>query len=540
MENKNPLSFFYVLTFLVCGINSFPEKGRWTFDIDQDIQYVGVSKSMFAGTNITFKIKNCRSETSTSLSISWKLRHSPCWQEYLGLENIESDPGLLHGYYMNPHTIPEWLNYSAGEPVISQESTAPCDGSTITMPAVFQSIEKMHTKRSTNSEDPQYVVPKEGVYLFIITIKLKSLQGGNHTYKAQILIDMKSDVGYLSVIDWPLLPFYGTMCGLYTVMGILWLIISLCRLKDILRIQMWIGAVLFLGMLEMAVYLAEYESLNKTGELTAAAHYSAELLSCAKRSLARILVLIASMGFGIVKPRLGAMLQRIVGVGIVYMILSAVETYLILVQPKNDGSRNIYAASFLLALLDAAICFWIFLSLVQTTRTLRLRRNTVKLSLYNHFTNTLIFAVVSSLIFMLWSIYYHRMDTCLKDWKELWLDEAFWKLLFSLLLLVIMILWRPTNNNQRYAFTPLLDSGDETEEDDIMVNENLGMKMRVNRANNVNTPSPRASRDGQGSIEDDLKWVEENIPSSMVESGLPLLDSEEEIMTTRFELSKMQ
>ncbi|EFX88032.1 hypothetical protein DAPPUDRAFT_311546 [Daphnia pulex] len=540
MENKIPFSLYVVLTCLVCGISAFPEKGKWTFDINQDIQYVGVSKSMFSGTNITFKIQNCRSETSTSLSISWKLRHSPCWQEYLGLENIETGSGLLHGYYMNPHTIPEWLNYSAVEYVASQESIAPCDGSTITMPAVFQSMEKKHTKRSTSSDDPQYVVPKEGVYLFVITIRPKSQPGGNHTYKAQIMIDMKSDVGYLSVIDWPLLPFYGTMCGLYTIMGILWLIISLCRLKDILRIQMWIGAVLFLGMLEMAVYLAEYESLNKTGELTAAAHYSAELLSCAKRSLARILVLIASMGFGIVKPRLGAMLQRIVGVGVVYMILSAVETYLILVQPKNDGSRNIYAASFLLALLDAAICFWIFLSLVQTTRTLRLRRNTVKLSLYNHFTNTLIFAVVSSLIFMLWSIYYHRMDTCLKDWKELWLDEAFWKLLFSLLLLVIMILWRPTNNNQRYAFTPLLDSGDETEEDDVMVNENLGMKMRVNRANNVNTPSPRASREGQGSIEDDLKWVEENIPSSMVESGLPLLDSEEEIMTTRFELSKMQ
>lgn len=144
-----------------------------------------------------------------------------------------------------------------------------------------------------------------------------------------------------------------------------------------------------------AVYLAEYESLNKTGELTVAAYYTAELLSCAKRSLARILVLIASMGFGIVKyairvtannlnskltrfcehrPRLGAMLQRIVGVGIIYMILSAVETYLILVQPKNEGSHSIDVASFLLALLDAAICFWIFLSLVQTTRTLRLRR----------------------------------------------------------------------------------------------------------------------------------------------------------------------
>ena len=61
----------------------------------------------------------------------------------------------------------------------------------------------------------------------------------------------------------------------------------------------------------------------------------------------------------------------------------------------------------------------------------------------------------------------------MQDWKELWLDEAFWKLLFSLLLLVIMLLWRPTNNNQRYAFTPLLDSGDETEEDDIVVHDNL-------------------------------------------------------------------
>ncbi len=91
------------------------------------------------------------------------------------------------------------------------------------------------------------------------------------------------------------------MCGLYTVLGVLWLLICFCRWKDILRIQLWIGAVLLLGMLEMAVFLAEYESLNNTGQLTEAAEYFAELLSCAKRSLARILVLVASMGFGIVK-----------------------------------------------------------------------------------------------------------------------------------------------------------------------------------------------------------------------------------------------
>ena len=42
----------------------------------------------------------------------------------------------------------------------------------------------------------------------------------------------------------------------------------------------------------------------------------------------------------------------------------------------------------------------------------------------------------------------------IQDWKELWLDDAFWHLLFSFLLGVIMALWRPNNNSARsfYVF----------------------------------------------------------------------------------------
>lgn len=41
------------------------------------------------------------------------------------------------------------------------------------------------------------------------------------------------------------------------------------------------------------------------------------------------------------------------------------------------------------------------------------------------------------------------------------MDEAYWHILFASVLTVIMVLWRPTNNNQRYAFTPLLDNADD-------------------------------------------------------------------------------
>lgn len=40
---------------------------------------------------------------------------------------------------------------------------------------------------------------------------------------------------------------------------------------------------------------------------------------------------------------------------------------------------------------------------------------------------------------------------CLKDWRELWIDDAFWRFLFSTILLVIMFLWRPSANNQRWG-----------------------------------------------------------------------------------------
>lgn len=100
-----------------------------------------------------------------------------------------------------------------------------------------------------------------------------------------------------------------------------------------------------------------------------------------------------------------------------------------------------------------------------------------------------------------------------------------------------MILWRPTNNNQRYAFTPLLDNpedDDSQEEEEQFVSDAYGVKVRFH--NRSNSPKPKSTT----SIEDDIRWVEENIPAAMGDPTLPILDSDEEIMNTKFEVSKMQ
>jgi len=230
-------------------------------------------------------------------------------------------------------------------------------------------------------------------------------------------------------------------------------------------------------------------------------------------------------------------MPRVVTVGALYFIFAVGESVLRILPYSTVTPNQALLATIPLALLDAAICWWIFSSLVITTRNLRLRRNLVKLNLYRHFTHTLIFAVLTSVCFMLWSIKTIKMALCVKDWQELWLDDAFWHILFSLLLLVIMILWRPSQNNQRYAFSPLLDNPEDDDDEEFLIHDSLGegMKMRPKSSNSPNSNSRPTSN-----ADDELRWIEENIPSSLADHALPLLDSDEEIMTTKFEMSKMQ
>lgn len=510
-----------------------------------------IPRALFTDSKIYVTITCDSLQPGTEVQISWSLSQSPCY-EYLP-------------------DVDDSLNMSNSSVTFGPQTSVCSDNGHIPLPRVMVAEPKIanrqpqhddiHLLRKRDHQDlvsvndagsitrkyqdhpgirtnePVFQIPKDGVYLFMLRIKAL----GDNDFNASVNIRLLGTYGYLSAADYPLLPFYGVMCIIYVLFGVIWLAVSFAQWRDLLRIQFWIGGVILLGMMEKAIFYAEYQSMNTTGTSMQGAVLLAEWVSCAKRTLARMLVVIVSLGFGIVKPRLGPMLHRVVGVGTLYFVLACIESYLRVMHVRDDANNQVIA-SIPLAVLDATVCYWAAVSLAQTTRTLRLRRNTVKLSLYRHFTNTLIFGVFASIIFMLFSIKSHRLTRCLTDWKDLWQDEAFWHVLFSSLLLVIMILWRPTNNNQRYAFTPLLDNPEdenEDDEEDQFVSDAYGVKLRVPRHN-----SPKASnKPGTTTTEeDDLRWVEENIPAAIADAALPLLDpyDDEEIINTRFEVSKMQ
>ncbi|KAL4641273.1 transmembrane protein 87B isoform X1 [Arapaima gigas] len=538
-----------VLSSFTDGADAAPETGQWEGTVFNTSRPLLLRKSMYSGTDIKLKIKSFGCLEEVKFTIHWYLKYHRCHNEYNNIEEMYDKTALSRGGSLDP------VPFSYGEYIEHKHPAVTCNKDTRVFPmlnktkALPRTVDESqaNSKQGLNytrwiedelepaasKEDVIATTWRDGPYLLVVSIESSNPKAN---WNLTVSVVMKGSHGFISVTEWPLMIFYMVMCMVYILYALFWFLWSACYWKDLLRIQFWIAGVIFLGMVEMAVFCAEYENTNAVGSASQGLLIFAELVSALKRTLARLLVIIVSLGYGIVKPRLGTVMHRVVGLGVLYFAFAAIEGILRITGAKDSDLALL--ANIPLALLDSSLCWWIsFILLAQTIKTLKLRRNPVKLSLYRHFTNTLIFAVIASIVFMVWTTKKFRLADCQSDWKEIWVDDAFWRFLFSIILLVIMFLWRPSANNQRYAFTPLIDDSDDEEIEEFLVSSNLGegMKLRAPKAESNGTAKPTPSAD------EDLKWVEENIPSSLTDVALPvLLDSDEEIMTTKFEMSKME
>ncbi|XP_077783355.1 transmembrane protein 87A isoform X2 [Podarcis muralis] len=533
---------------------------KWRLPVPMEKNLFHFGKILFSNTTIFLKFEGEESacDPSQGYNVSWYLRYCDCYNEvfnfgdeqaevYVG-STVENRPGWPGYYAMSSRYFPNcselfrpqifYKEFVHPEPLSGGKQE---DGANYT---IVSENSAMNAVMRTWQDGP---------YIFIVQIGIVSSKDANVKTKRatsdelpkvtassepqgthfHMIVEVKGPYEYLSLADYPLMIFFMVMCIVYVLFGVLWLAWSACYWRDLLRIQFWIGAVILLGMLEKAVFYAEFQNIRYKGESVQGALILAELLSALKRSLARTLVIIVSLGYGIVKPRLGVTLHKVVVAGALYLLFSGMEGVLRVTGAQNDLASLAFIP---LAFLDTALCWWIFISLTQTMKLLKLRRNVVKLSLYRHFTNTLILAIAASVVFIIWTTMKFRLVDCQSDWRELWVDDAIWRLLFSMILFAIMVLWRPSANNQRFAFSPLSEEEEEDEQKEPMLKESFeGMKMRNSKQES--NGNPKASK----AQEDDLKWVEENVPSSVTDVALPaLLDSDEERMITHFERSKME
>ncbi|CAK9157548.1 unnamed protein product, partial [Ilex paraguariensis] len=94
-----------------------------------------------------------------------------------------------------------------------------------------------------------------------------------------------------------------------------------------------------------------------------------------------------------------------------------------------------------------------------------IRRSMVKLDLYRKFTNSLAVSVLFSVAWIGYELYFNASDPLSELWRRAWIIPAFWTMLAYILLWVICILWAPSNNPTRYAYSE--ETGDDLDEEGI-------------------------------------------------------------------------
>lgn len=293
-------------------------------------------------------------------------------------------------------------------------------------------------------------------------------------------------VGYLPADLFPDIPFYGVLTCCYTLLGLIWIVvltmhrsesqmifyfhfsavsysIIVCLLHsgEIILLQYLIGFVILLGMLESTMMFSHYMSWNDNGQMDLSITATAVIFGVMKRALSRIVVLMVSMGYGVVRSNLGDDMKKIFFLGCSYFVLSLIYT-LTITMPSNarfvgdiEFENMLALVVLMLAAVDTTFYMWIIKSLNSLISALESRRQVDKCALYRNFRFVLYLSLAFSVIWVLYSSILLSGSSYETSWESRWSMDALWESLYFVVFASICFLWAPTKNDQRYAYSAL-------------------------------------------------------------------------------------
>jgi GOST, seven transmembrane domain len=309
-------------------------------------------------------------------------------------------------------------------------------------------------------------INKTGMYYVWVT----ACHGGkmvdydtNPTWNADFV--MTCAYGFLPGSQYWFLHFYGILALCY-LLGLLPYWIDRCfrHRKELLELQKWLFVVIVFSFAEAGAMWIDLLAYNGAGENFLTVMGFGAFFSACKHTVSRVLVLVLCLGYGVAKPTLGVTTNVRVGLlAFVYLIFSGIYGIVDSIAPRSGGEL---ASQFILltvvAALEAIWYYWTFISLIRTLALLQTRQQTVKLTMYRRFLFCLVAAGL--VMFVLKSIELWVLSSKNPDaWRTLVGLGITRALLYVAVLVFIVVLWRPTENNTRYAYRPV-DEGDDDAE----------------------------------------------------------------------------
>jgi Lung seven transmembrane receptor len=241
-------------------------------------------------------------------------------------------------------------------------------------------------------------------------------------------------------------------------------------------IEKWILLTIGMGLVEMVLRVADYLDWNMDGDHSNALMYAGILMGVIKDGFSRGLLVMVSLGWGVIRDSLGLDLPKIVVLGIVYIACAAVLELTIAFAEQDIQSLSYDAEvelfdlatifNFVVAAVNVVFIMWILDALNATMTYLDNMNQTRKLARYLRLRTILLFSVLFAVVWAVFSLVdTYDEDGIVREEHE-WIVNAATELNYLAVLIGVAILWKPNPNAKEYAYVmelPAMGSDGETE-----------------------------------------------------------------------------
>lgn len=271
---------------------------------------------------------------------------------------------------------------------------------------------------------------------------------------------VKNSYGFLPGNEYHKLPFYGWLSIAYVALAVVWTVLSLRWWKELFPIQNCIAVVILFSLLESFFCYICLTNWNHTGLRSRFLFVVSILLGVVKTTFSYMLVLVASLGWGVTRPFLDSQVVfRIRSLSFLYILLDFVREVVLSFRHSHALSLAFVLLCLLpVSLLNGVIFYWVFTALSNLMETLSARRQTEKLVLFQRLSKILVFALTVATVAVLYHIFTLSRSVAAR-WRQEWLfTDGIVHLIFLTVLLAMMFLLAPHKASQRYAYSQQVDA----------------------------------------------------------------------------------
>jgi len=318
----------------------------------------------------------------------------------------------------------------------------------------------IHTIRfDTAPEDNGSQVQRTGVYILVFS-NCGDLNVNDAVVSGTVVV--RNAYGFLPGNEYHKMPFYGWLSLVYVGLGVIWMGLSIRWWKELFNIQNCISFVILFGLLEAFLWYIFLNDWNHRGTRATFLFIFSLLLTVLKTTFSYMLVLVASLGWGITRPYLDhGVILKIQVLCFFYIVLDFIRECVLALRHSHSLSIAFVLLCLLpVSLLNGGIFYWVFTALSSLMETLKERCQSEKLILFQRLWHILIIALGIATFTLLFQIFNLSKDS-ISRWKYQWLlTDAVSHALFLMVLAAMMYLWAPHKYSQRYAYSTQIGEQD--------------------------------------------------------------------------------